>query len=127
MLLAASLISGCVESVPKKQMEAHFESATSTPAESPQKNQPSKTAAEKVIVTPSTYLKGTVVSVNAGSRFAVLNFPAGTMPSKQSLVHVYRGGVKVGEMKVSGEPLDDNIVADILEGEALAGDEIRTD
>jgi hypothetical protein len=40
-------------------------------------------------------------------------------------MNVYRRGLKVGEVKVTGPQRDDNIVADITAGEAAVGDEVR--
>jgi hypothetical protein len=38
---------------------------------------------------------------------------------------LYRDGLKVGEVKITGPQKDENIVADLLHGEARAGDEVR--
>jgi hypothetical protein len=43
---------------------------------------------------------------------------------EQQLV-LYRQGQKIGEVKVTGPQQDDNIIADVLSGEAEAGDEVR--
>ena len=47
------------------------------------------------------------------------------LPALEQRLIVYRGGLKVGEVKVSGPQQDDNIVADIVAGQAEAGDEVR--
>lgn len=86
-----------------------------------------KNGKDKLIVTQETALVGKVVRVNETARFAVLNFPVGTMPAPQQLMNVYRRGLKVGEVKVTGLRQDNNTVADILKGEAQIGDEIRVD
>jgi hypothetical protein len=78
-----------------------------------------------VIVTPSTALVGKIVSVVPQSRIAVLNFPINKLPALEQRMNVYRRGLKVGEVKVTGPQRDDNIVADITAGEAAAGDEVR--
>jgi hypothetical protein len=65
------------------------------------------------------------VSVNAGARFVVLTFPIGQMPALERRLNVYRRGLKVGEVKITGPQRDDNTVADVLAGEAQAGDEVR--
>ena len=88
---------------------------TNAPAEPP-----------KFIVTPVTTPTGKVVHVNETARFAVLNFPVGMMPGMESRLNVYRHGLKVGEVKVTGPQQDDNTVADILTGEVQVGDELRT-
>ena len=82
-------------------------------------------ARQELIVTQETALMGTVVSVNLTARFAVLNFPLGRMPPVDHRLNVYRNGLKVGEMKVCGPQRDDNTIADIIEGEARRGDEVR--
>lgn len=82
---------------------------------------------QKIIVTPETVLIGKVVRVNVNARFAVLNFPVGIMPTPGQQLNVYRQGLKVGEVKATGPQQDDNVVADIVNGEAQVGDELRAD
>ncbi len=84
-----------------------------------------KDSRAKLIVTPETVTVGKVVRVNENARFAVLNFPLGIMPSPQQKLNVYRQGLKVGEVKVTGPQQEDNTVGDILAGEAQVGDELR--
>lgn len=79
----------------------------------------------KPIVTPDTALVGKVVAVNNPGRFVVLNFPVGRMAAVGQVLGVYRDGLKVGELKVSGPQRDDNIVADLTAGEARVGDTVR--
>ena len=55
----------------------------------------------------------------------VLSFPVGHLPVLQQHLHVYRRGLKVGELRVTGPQMDDLVVADVLEGEAGVGDEAR--
>lgn len=78
-----------------------------------------------LIVTPDLELKGKVVRVNPGGRFIVLNFPVGRLPWMEQRLSVYRLGLKVGEVKVTGPQMDDNIVADVVGGDAAVGDEVR--
>jgi hypothetical protein len=97
------------------------------PAQAPASSQIASTnAAPKVIVTPDTSLLGKIVRVNENARFAVLNFPVGTMPKPDQILNVYRHGLKVGEVKVTGPQQNDNTVADILAGEVQVGDELRS-
>jgi hypothetical protein len=63
--------------------------------------------------------------VNANARFVILGFPPGPMPSTDTRLTVYRGGLKVGEVKVTGPQRGSNTVADILAGEIQARDEAR--
>jgi hypothetical protein len=84
-----------------------------------------KTGTQQVIVTPETGLAGKVVKVNSGGRFVVLNFPVGHLPAIDQRLNVYRQGLKVGEVKISGPQLEDNVVGDLVSGNAEAGDEVR--
>ena len=58
-------------------------------------------------------------------RYVVLTFPLGHMPALEQHLNVYHQGMKVGEVRVTGPQLDDNIVADILTGDAAVTDEVR--
>lgn len=79
----------------------------------------------KPIIKPSDALIGQVVSFNVVGRFAVLNFPVNRMPAIDQMLFVYRDGLKVGEIKITGPQKDDNIVGDLTTGDAKAGDEVR--
>src|SRR5437868_112601 len=80
---------------------------------------------EKLIVTPENGLSGKVVSVNSGGRFVVLNFPIGHMPAIDQRLNIYHLGLKAGEVKVSGPQRDDNIIGDLVAGNATVGDQVR--
>jgi len=86
-----------------------------------------KTSANKpeVIVTPETTLTGKVTVYNAAGQFVVLEFPTGQLPPKDQRMFVYRRGLKVGEVKISGPQQDRHIVADLTTGEAQSGDDVR--
>jgi hypothetical protein len=78
-----------------------------------------------VIVTPDNTVVGKVISVDGPGGFVVLNFPLGRMPESQRRYHLYRRGLKVAEVWISGPQTGENTVADILTGEAAVGDEAR--
>ncbi len=80
---------------------------------------------QKLIVTPENGLVGKVASINTVARFVVLNFPIGHLPAMDQRFNVYRLGLKIGEVKVTGPQLEDNVVADLLTGDAQVGDEVR--
>jgi len=80
-----------------------------------------------VIVMPSVVVQGKVAMVNPNARHAILGFPIGQMPPLGRRLNVYRAGLKVGELKVTGPKLDLNIAADIVAGECQVGDEVRDD
>jgi hypothetical protein len=80
----------------------------------------------KLIMTPDTLLVGKVAKVNVDGRFVVLTFPIGHLPALQQQLNIYRRGLKVGEVRVTGPQLDDNVVGDIAAGDAQPGDEVRS-
>jgi hypothetical protein len=84
-----------------------------------------KPSSQKLIVTPENGLVGKVEMVNQNARYVVLSFPIGHLPAMEQRMNVYRHGLKVGEVKVTGPQIEDNVVADIVEGESGLGDEVR--
>lgn len=82
-------------------------------------------ADNKPVVRSSNALAGKVVSFNSVGGFVVVNFPITRMPAMDQKLSVYRGGFKVGEIKITGPQREDNIVGDLTAGEAKAGDEVR--
>ncbi|HWI58995.1 MAG TPA: hypothetical protein VNZ22_17350 [Bacillota bacterium] len=72
-------------------------------------------------------MPGKVLLVNINGRFAVLSFPLGTQPAVGQRLSVYRQGLKVGEVRITGPQRDQNTVADITAGECAVGDEIRVE
>jgi hypothetical protein len=81
---------------------------------------------QALIVTPESGLVGRVARVNWAGRFVVLNFPLGRMAAVEQRLNLYRRGLKVGEVRVTGPQREDNIVADLVAGEAAVGDEARS-
>jgi hypothetical protein len=85
-----------------------------------------KTPAARPIVTPSNTVTARVMSVNLNAGFVVLNFPIGAVPGSGRRLSVYRGGLKVAEVRVGDlKPIDFNVVADIMAGQCQIGDEVR--
>src|SRR5438309_810959 len=82
-------------------------------------------AASRTLVTPDESLAAKVLSVNTVGRFVVLNFPTGRMPKLEQHLFLYRGGLKVAEVKVMGPQQETSIVADLISGEAKPGDTVR--
>jgi hypothetical protein len=95
--------------------------APTKPAEAPT----APAAMLPAIVTPDTSIAGKVVAYNAAGRFVVLSFPAGPMPNQDQSIFLYRGGLKVGEIKVTGPQRDNNTVGDVVNGDAQVGDDVR--
>jgi hypothetical protein len=81
--------------------------------------------APQMIVTPDNSLAAKVVSYDSAGRFVVLSFPMGRMPNMGQSLFLYRGGLKAGEVKITGPQSDNNTVADLVSGDAQVGDEVR--
>ena len=88
---------------------------------------PSATHPPAVIVTPSNTNVGRITSVNPGARFVVITYPLGNVPGANRRLNVYRAGLKVGEVKITGPARDNNTVADIMAGECQVNDEVKED
>jgi hypothetical protein len=86
-----------------------------------------KTNKPGLIVTPSTAVTGRIMRVNANARYVVVAYPLGYLPALECRLNVYRAGLKVGEIKITGPTRDTNIAADILAGECRVGDDVRED
>jgi hypothetical protein len=112
LLLVAILVNGC----------ALFHHHRATPAE-PASTTPSATL--NPIVTPNNSLTAKVAAYNSAGRFAVLSFPVGQMPNMDQTLFLYRAGLKVGEVKITGPQRDNDVVADLVTGTAQVGDEVR--
>ena len=96
------------------------------PAKKPAKAQSRAGAPATPAAIPGNALVGKVALVNGAARFVVLNFPLGKMAAAEQPLYLYRRGVKVGEVKVTGPQRGENIVADLVAGEAEIGDEARS-
>ncbi len=105
-LMAGILISGCA--APRQKTSAAVPKGST------------------LIVTPDMSFTAKVVRYNSAGRFVVLSFPIGQMEAVGQELFLYRGGLKTGEVKITG-PQDDNnnIVADLVAGDAQVGDEVR--
>lgn len=116
---------------PAQQMQSQQspQPVASAPSQMPQptppESKPATSQTSQAVVTPDNSLAGKVMTYNSVGRFVVLRFPAGQMPKDGQTLFIYRGGLKVGELKISGEQRDDFIVADIVSGDAQAGDDAR--
>ena len=76
-------------------------------------------------IAPERLPAGRVVRVNPQARFVVLSFPLGKMPAVGTRMFLHRGGAQVAELRICGPQMDDNIVADLLSGDAQPGDSVR--
>jgi hypothetical protein len=79
----------------------------------------------KPIITPDVSLAAKVVSMNVVGRFVVLGFPPGQLPKMGETLFIYNEGLKVAQVKITGPAQDNNIVADLVSGDAKVGDTVR--
>ena len=91
----------------------------------PARTAPASPATAQIIVTPDDSLTARVLSVNQVGRFVVLTFPDGRLPKLEQHLFLYRNGLRTAEVKITGPQEDVNVVADLVFGEAQAGDIVR--
>jgi hypothetical protein len=116
LLVGGLVLSGCAS---RQGSSASF-------SEAPSLGKPSASwPKEKLIVTPDNLLVGKIAKVNMEGRFVVLTFPIGRLPTLEQRLSVYHQGLKCGEVRVTGPQLDDNVVGDLVIGDAQPGDEVR--
>lgn len=124
LLLAAVWVSGCAA-----KTEPVFQPLPGASTGVPSLEAVSPVSKTKIgdqsIVTPDTVLTGRVSVYNDAGRFVVLDFPIGHLPANEQVMFVFRQGLKVGEVKITGPQRDHNTVADLVSGEARKGDEVR--
>jgi len=77
------------------------------------------------IITPDFSLAAKVVSINTQGRFVVLSFPASLMPGVGQTMFLYHNGLKTAVVRITGPQQDNNIVADIVSGDAQMGDTVN--
>ncbi|MBL9137115.1 MAG: hypothetical protein JNK85_14680 [Verrucomicrobiales bacterium] len=68
---------------------------------------------------------GRVHTVNAGLRFVVIDYTLGGTPALQSLLDVFRGNERVGQVRLTGPERNGFVAADVTEGFLQVGDEVR--
>jgi hypothetical protein len=111
LLLGGMLVTSC----------SIFHNSKKAPAPAPVP--PPRTS--QTVVTPDSSLTASVARYNVAGRFVVLSFPVSQMPKLEQTLFLYRNGLKVAEVKVTGPQNDNNIVADLVSGDAQVGDEVR--
>jgi len=119
MVLLGMAVPGCAHKENGALHQAFSPLPSTPPTAAPIPSKP------QLIVTPETQATGKVVKVNNAGRFVVLSYPLSHIPSVDQRLNVYHLGLKVGEVKVSGPQYEDNIVADLVSGNAQVGDEVR--
>ena len=125
ILLVVLVLSGCARDKTAKPTTTGASAGDVAPVASAHADSTNRVSAAKLIVTPDTALKAKVTSVNAAGRFVVLTFPLGRLPAADARFNLYRLGLKVGEVKINEWQHNDNVVADVVAGDAQIGDEAR--
>ena len=124
LLLAVVWMSGCATK-PAPVFQPLPGATTAVPSREGAASASQTKTGEQSIVTPDTILTGRVSVYNEAGRFVVLDFPIGHLPANEQIMFVFRQGLKVGEVRVTGPQRDHNTVADLISGEARKGDEVR--
>ena len=125
MLLLASLwMNGCATKNSPPNAPLTKSSTDGTPATAALLARKTNSV-DQLIVTPESTVTGRVMAYNEAGRFVVLDFPIGHLPAHEQTLFVFRQGLKVGAVKVTGPQRDHHTVADLVSGEAQKGDEIR--
>jgi hypothetical protein len=82
-----------------------------------------------VAMTPLLSPVGRIFSVNTQAQFVVVTFPVGDLPQNNARFSIFRGGTKVGDIKITipPAPVGNGVSADIVAGTAQDGDEVRAE
>ena len=120
MRIAILILSGCLFGFGC----ANTNSSLPTPSG---RQKASNASRQPAYVVPATSDTGKIAMVNEGGRFVVITFPLGGVPGGGQRLNVYRQGVKVAELRVTGPQRDNHTVADIVSGEAQVNDDARAD
>jgi len=79
------------------------------------------------LITPLDTVVGRVVTVNPQARFVVVDFSFNGQPAADQRLGVFRQGRQVGEVRASVWAKGGRMAADLLDGEARVGDEVRAE
>lgn len=79
------------------------------------------------LITPLDTVFGRVVAVNSQARFVVVDFSFNGLPAADQRLEVFRQGRRVGEVRASIWAKGGRMAADLLDGEARVGDEVRAE
>ena len=84
-------------------------------------------APEEPVIIPVTPSTGVVARVHPPLRFVVLDYALTHLPGIDQILFLYRKGQRVAKVKVTGPVRGQTVAADILEGVAVEGDEVRAE
>jgi len=79
------------------------------------------------VIQPDLHATGKIAMVNTEAGFVIVSFPPGTMPVTGQYLDIYRNGLKVGGIKVTGPQRENDTAADIVTGDIRVHDEARAE
>ncbi|MFM1943328.1 MAG: hypothetical protein RI897_2310 [Verrucomicrobiota bacterium] len=85
-------------------------------------NRPSSTPPAEVL--PDERPRGRIVTVNLPLRYVVMDFELSTPPEIGQRMDVFREGLKIGEVQLSGPIMGSAAAGDIVTGQAAVGDTV---
>lgn len=97
-------------------------SPTEKPAE-----QPKAAARGEMNVRPVYPVGGRIALVNEKARFVIIDFTNSRPPELEQKLAIYRAGLKVAEVKVSGPFRNTTVAADVTAGDVRYGDEVKSE
>jgi hypothetical protein len=77
------------------------------------------------VITLSDPWGGKVAFVNPEARFVILDYSLSQMPPAGQRLTVFRQGIRVGEVRITGQPQTGYVAADITAGDIQTGDDTR--
>lgn len=83
--------------------------------------------ADTPAILPDASVEGRIVTVNVPLRYVVVDFDLRQQPALGQQLAVYRQGVRVGEVKITGPIMGTAAAGDIVAGQAAVGDRVRED
>jgi len=75
-------------------------------------------------ILPDESVEGRIVTVNIPLRYVVIDFNLRHSPTLGQILSVYREGLKVGEVKVTGPTMGTAAAGDLIAGQAAVGDTV---
>jgi hypothetical protein len=129
LLLGSALLVGCQHPKPSDPNVATGETVVKKGRTTKSSSKPaaSRDSGVQPQATPLNESSGKVASVNPTLRFVVIDFSLNPLPKTDQQLGVYRKGQKVGEVKISAQARNSIVAADITDGDAQVGDEVRPD
>ncbi len=88
----------------------------------PAPGRPTSSAPAQIL--PDERPRGRIVTVNLPLRYVVMDFELSTPPEIGQRLEVFREGLKIGEVQLSGPIMGSAAAGDIVTGQAAVGDTV---